>query len=636
MYEPWDLSPPVVPPRSSLYCLEPIGIGTPFVESLTGYIARLACAHAVSVADLVKLKLIGDMAKSLPLSPQGGTPHWTSRHGFNPMGYTLNCMTDTSGKWIEALEAATLRRDLSALTLLPFAGGVTAPFLVRKVRAWCPRCYQERREANSDVYDSLLWALRVVTVCPRHQQQLVTTCPHCDREQHPLAAYSYPGSCSRCRRWLGLQQDTSGADGATRQEVVEYQFWVANTLGEFLATALRLPSRLPRPNIRQNLWSYVNHLTGGNMTAFADLVQSPRIRICSWLAGQRIPRLDSLLRVCYHLGISLVTLVTGDPWDPDVSGPLKESARFRPNRGRVWPHRPNEVRRVLKAALHEEPTPSVAAIAHRMGYSGTGRLYQVDQDLCRRITANHRRARYSPGRKRPGAGRICDEATIKQSLEQSLAQAQPTALHRLAQRLGYANAVVLRSKYPDLCRAISAKRIALRKTRLNAVELALQAALEEDPPPSLREMTRRLGPSWLQSLRQHFPVLCDALENRRKQYRDSRGAELQKAFMALLSEDPPPSVVKACQRVGVSQGTFSSKFPDLRSAVAARYVKHRAEAKQKRKELLREKIRHSVLQLHRQGIFPSWSRVMSLLSKDSLKDWDLRARYFKEARQELE
>lgn len=65
-------------------------------------------------------------------------------------------------------------------------------------------------------------------------------------------------------------------------------------------------------------------------------------------------------------------------------------------------------------------------------------------------------------------------------------------------------------------------------------------------------------------------------------------------------------------------------------------MKYRAEAKQRRKELLREKIRHIVLQLRRQGIFPSWSRVMGLLDKDSLKDWDLRASYFKEARQELE
>lgn len=37
----WDLSRPKIPPRSRLYHLEPVGVGTPYVESLTGYMARL-------------------------------------------------------------------------------------------------------------------------------------------------------------------------------------------------------------------------------------------------------------------------------------------------------------------------------------------------------------------------------------------------------------------------------------------------------------------------------------------------------------------------------------------------------------------------------------------------------------------
>ena len=50
--EPWDLTTPVVPPRARFYPLEPIGVGTPLVEGLTGYLLRLAEAHAVPVAAL--------------------------------------------------------------------------------------------------------------------------------------------------------------------------------------------------------------------------------------------------------------------------------------------------------------------------------------------------------------------------------------------------------------------------------------------------------------------------------------------------------------------------------------------------------------------------------------------------------
>lgn len=40
-FESWSLSSPPVPPRSQLYSLQPVGVGTGMVESLTGYVARL-------------------------------------------------------------------------------------------------------------------------------------------------------------------------------------------------------------------------------------------------------------------------------------------------------------------------------------------------------------------------------------------------------------------------------------------------------------------------------------------------------------------------------------------------------------------------------------------------------------------
>jgi hypothetical protein len=46
-YGNWDVSPVPLPPRSRLYHLSPIGVGTSEVESLTGYLVRLAAAHSV-------------------------------------------------------------------------------------------------------------------------------------------------------------------------------------------------------------------------------------------------------------------------------------------------------------------------------------------------------------------------------------------------------------------------------------------------------------------------------------------------------------------------------------------------------------------------------------------------------------
>jgi hypothetical protein len=61
VFEAWDLAVEPVAARSRFYALPPIGLGTPFVESLTGYVVRLAEAHAVSASSLVGKELSGSI-----------------------------------------------------------------------------------------------------------------------------------------------------------------------------------------------------------------------------------------------------------------------------------------------------------------------------------------------------------------------------------------------------------------------------------------------------------------------------------------------------------------------------------------------------------------------------------------------
>jgi len=54
LYAVWEQKvPPMIPERSRLYSLCPIGMGTSQVESLTGYVSRLAEAHVLTVGNLV-------------------------------------------------------------------------------------------------------------------------------------------------------------------------------------------------------------------------------------------------------------------------------------------------------------------------------------------------------------------------------------------------------------------------------------------------------------------------------------------------------------------------------------------------------------------------------------------------------
>ena len=47
-YEKWDMTAPIVPPRSRFFNLSPAGLGTSMVECLTSYLSRLAQAHSVT------------------------------------------------------------------------------------------------------------------------------------------------------------------------------------------------------------------------------------------------------------------------------------------------------------------------------------------------------------------------------------------------------------------------------------------------------------------------------------------------------------------------------------------------------------------------------------------------------------
>ena len=57
-FEVWAPAHAAPPPRSRLYHLEPIGIGTPEVESLSSYLNRLAQAHCVTVNTLIAHELL--------------------------------------------------------------------------------------------------------------------------------------------------------------------------------------------------------------------------------------------------------------------------------------------------------------------------------------------------------------------------------------------------------------------------------------------------------------------------------------------------------------------------------------------------------------------------------------------------
>jgi hypothetical protein len=144
-FDSWNMLPVPLPARSRLHSIEPIGVGTPFVESLTGYMIRLAASHAVRVSDLIEHEL------------RAGVPYYHVPAGISN---AINGVREGAQNWVSAVERFTLRDNLRFLTLLPFESVLDTANLMRRERAWCPHCYESSAAQGQEVYEQLIWCLQ--------------------------------------------------------------------------------------------------------------------------------------------------------------------------------------------------------------------------------------------------------------------------------------------------------------------------------------------------------------------------------------------------------------------------------------------------------------------------------------------
>ncbi len=406
VYPTWDLARPPIPPRSRLFHLEPLGIGTPGTESLTGYVARLAEAHGVATRQLVIheiLPLLGRPHLASTLDPGLLSAFWRNETR------ALNGTQTLATSLVRVLEHLTGRRDLRFLTLLPWAEVLPAYHLQRPSRAWCPACYETQRQAGQPVGEPLLWTLRPVTACPRHRRRLRSTCPHpgCSRPSPPLASRSRPGHCARCGRWLGCAQDEEPiGDEALADDALRAQTWTVHAVGELIAAAPSLATLPRREQITRTLAASVEQVAGGNRSAWARRLGATTRSHDNWHTGTMRPSLERLLQVCCSLGTTPLRFFLGDPGTgvPSIDG-LRIVPEGPPS---PWHLRPplhhQAMERALKAILatNEQPPPSLREVAQRLGDT-TLYLRHHLPDLCRAISERHlsyQRARGSETRAR--------------------------------------------------------------------------------------------------------------------------------------------------------------------------------------------------------------------------------------------
>jgi hypothetical protein len=415
--EVWDATLPTPPAHSRLFHLEPIGVGTPQVESLTSYLMRLAEAHSVHLYTLI-YKEIAPLLERPSLYRNG-----ILVGPFGDRSAALNGFMPTTRLLVQVLERLTARRDLRWLTMLPFGEVLSQRNLVRRIQAWCPRCFAEWEGAGQPLYTPLLWTLACVTCCPWHGTPLHLSCPYpdCARPVSPLNLQGALGFCSRCQRWLG-------SSAATRQEEVlpssdqAWQRWVATTVGDLLAAAPTCSVPLTQATFAASLTALVNDLADGSIARLAQQLGSSLVTLYGWRGGQRSLQLDLLIHFSAQVGCPPLAILQGTARaarhhpKPGLPGPVPPPARARqPRKQRDR----EETRQALEAIVerNEEPPRSVRATARAFGYHAAN-LARLFPEPCQVIAERYRA--YLANKRAEGCKRRCEEArqAVRLLLEQ--------------------------------------------------------------------------------------------------------------------------------------------------------------------------------------------------------------------------
>ncbi|MUG98905.1 hypothetical protein F7734_44080 [Scytonema sp. UIC 10036] len=208
LYSGYDFQTPVVEKRSTLYSLEPIGIGTSKCESLISYLIRLAETHCVTPDKLIKHNI-----HPLFWGHEDFCTYYKGIIGRTFIHYSHIKLLNFSGwytsKLVECLQSLTLREDLVFLTMMHWHELIHHLYLSRYYKAWCPLCYDYWRQNKLPIYEPLLWSFEPVIMCEHHHSPLVTQCPHCNQKLPMLTATTRHGYCNHCGKWLGNQEKLS-------------------------------------------------------------------------------------------------------------------------------------------------------------------------------------------------------------------------------------------------------------------------------------------------------------------------------------------------------------------------------------------------------------------------------------------
>ena len=162
-----------------------------------------------------------------------------------------------------------------------------------------------------------------------------------------------------------------------------------------------------------------------------------------------------------------------------------------------------------------------------------------------------------------------------------------------------------------------------------AIAAALTAALNEQPVPTVADVARRLGYVTVKPLTSRFGELSMALRARRrrvppqKKFGHQVSERVRREFTEALGEFPPPSCSEVVRRLAGHRTQIREDFPDLWRALRERYWQHVRQVHRAQREAFAGQVYQAVMELHRQGVYPTFRLVLAAIPHPQFRTWEI-------------
>lgn len=357
------------PACSSLFALNPMGMGSGLHESLPSYIERLAQLHGVPAGPFFHNHL-----HPKPVPSSGSLLGIHSRALLVGGG-----LTDAIG---QTLSEKCCVDSVQRLTHSKLAKVVSLYKDTRLHAAWCPECLRDWLAKGLPLYRPLLWSCQSVRCCPVHNLALHEACPACSRKLFHLESKGWLGACPRC-----------GEEFKTRLTIPDtpssYDQYVAKAVEGFLQWGVETTVSLDTGAFAENIDRAVRTLKSEYVLAEQTGLSRPVIH--KWRRNRGRPLLPALLRLSHCFNIPLKTwLVESIPHEAFLTHmPLPPTVTALRRRLPSAKTISAKVSRYLQN--NENEALSVRDLAGKIG-ADSRRLYTVCPDLTRKVAERRSQA----------------------------------------------------------------------------------------------------------------------------------------------------------------------------------------------------------------------------------------------------